>query len=50
MATFSSDRERFEDIFDRRAVKNILKVFGGGDEDVIIIFEDFKVKLDYYGV
>ena len=50
VATLSSDRERFEDILDRRAVKNISKVLGGGDEDAIITSEDLKAKLDYYGV
>ena len=49
--TLSSDRERFEDVLERRAVKNISKVLGHGDgDDAIITTKDLKAKLRYYGV
>ena len=48
--TLSSDRDKFEDVLERRAVKNITQVLGHGDADAIITTKDLKAKLRYYGV
>jgi len=48
--TLMGDMEKFEDLLDARAVKNISKVLASGVEDGIITFNDLKAKLDYFGV
>lgn len=48
--TMMGDLEKFEDLLNARAVKNISKVLASGVEDGIITFNDLKAKLEYFGV
>lgn len=48
--TMMGDMDKFEDLLNAQAVRNISKVLASGVEDGIITFNDLKAKLEYFGV